>query len=172
MKCFQKNGVIYVDTSEVEKNIKSQKFIGLNKNPRAEKIIISMTSFPRRINDAKYAVYSLLNQNFPADMVILWLAEEEFPKREKNLPADLLAMIPHGLTLKFCKNLLAYKKLIPALEEYPDSVIVTADDDLYYNPDWLKILYEEHLKFPQNIISQKIPKKLIMNQYENLRLKF
>ncbi len=46
-----------------------------------------------------------------------------------------------------------YKKLIPVLEKYPDDIIVTADDDIFYRPDWLKILYDEHLKSPDCLVA-------------------
>lgn len=155
MNYIQKNGLIAIDKSEVDAAIKAQKFIGINKNPRDEQVIISLTSFPPRIQNLKYAIYSLLNQTFPADMVILWLAYEEFPNRENDLPKDLLEMTSYGLKIEWCENLRSYKKLIPALEKYPDSLIATADDDIYYSPNWLKILYEEHLKFPQYIIAHR-----------------
>lgn len=155
MNYIRKNGFVGIDKSEVEKNIQAKKFIGINKNPRDEHIIISLTSFPKRISSVKYTIYSLLNQSFSADMVILWLAHEEFPNREKDLPKDLVNMTKYGLKIKWCDNILAYKKLIPAFEEYPDSVIVTADDDIYYPSEWLKILYDEHINFPNCIIAHR-----------------
>ena len=35
------------------------------------------------------------------------------------------------------RRLRSYKKIIPALEAFPQAFIVTADDDLYYPRDWL-----------------------------------
>lgn len=39
-----------------------------------------------------------------------------------------------------------YKKLIPTLQIEPNSIIVTADDDIYYRTDWLSGLYKAHLQ--------------------------
>lgn len=153
MKLIQKNGMIGIDKAEIDELLAAKKFIGLNKSPRAEKVIVSLTSYDLRINEAKYAIYSLLNQSFPPDKLILWLDEDSFPRREKDLPRDLLELRDFGLTIDWCENLRSYKKLIPALEKYPDDIIVTADDDIFYRPDWLSILYEEHLKNPKQVIA-------------------
>jgi hypothetical protein len=49
-----------------------------------------------------------------------------------------------GLTIRQCEDLKSYKKLIPALEAYPDHYIVTADDDLVYPPSWLREMVDAH----------------------------
>ena len=153
MKLIQKNGLLAIDKKEIDGLLAAKKFIGLNKSPRVEKVIVSLTSYKPRIHDVKYTIYSLLNQAFPPDKLILWLDEDSFPRREKDLPRDLLKLKAFGLTIAWCENLRPYKKLIPALEKYPDDIIVTADDDIFYRPDWLKILYEEHMKYPDCIIA-------------------
>ena len=153
MKIIERFGALTIDKAEIDALIAKKKFIGLNRSPRSEKIIVSLTSYKPRIDDVKYTIYSLLNQSFPPDKLILWLDEDSFPQREKNLPRDLLKLKNFGLTIDWCENLRSYKKLIPALEKFPDDIIVTADDDLFYQPDWLKILYDEHLQSPDCFIA-------------------
>lgn len=130
-------------------------------------IIVSLTSFPERIYDVHYCIFSLLNQKFKPDKVVLWLAEEEFPNKERDLSIELLALKNNGLTIKWCENLFSYKKLIPSLREYPNDIIVTADDDLYYPEDWLESLYEDYLKYPNCIISNR-SRKIVLDEYDNL----
>ncbi len=153
MKLIQKGGLIGIVKAEIDELIAAKNFIGLNRSPRAEKVIVSLTSYKPRIHDVKYTIYSLLNQAFPPDKLILWLDEDSFPRREKDLPRDLLKLKAFGLTIDWCENLRSYKKLIPALEKYPDDIIVTADDDIFYRPDWLRILYDEHLREPDCAIA-------------------
>ena len=112
-------------------------------------IIISLTSYPARINTVNQAIESPLNQTMKADKVILWLAPEQFPNKEKDLPKELLKLQDKGLTIDWYEDIKSYKKLIPALEKYPDSVIVTADDDLIYESDWLEKLYKAYKKHPE-----------------------
>ena len=155
MKLLEKQGLIGIDKKEVDKFLATKNFIGLNRSPRSEKVIVSLTSYKPRINDVKYTIYSLLNQTFPPDKLILWLDEDSFPQREENLPPDLLKLRNFGLTIDWCENLRPYKKLIPALKKFPDDIIVTADDDIFYRSDWLKILYDEHLKNPDCVIAHR-----------------
>lgn len=155
MRLIKKSDIIGIDKKEIDELLAVKNFIGLNESPRLEKIIVSLTSYKPRINDVKYTIYSLLNQNFPPDKLILWLDEDSFPLREENLPRDLLELKNFGLTIDWCENLRPYKKLIPALEKYPDDIIVTADDDLFYQPDWLEVLYNEHLKNPDYVIAHR-----------------
>ncbi|MDR1266801.1 MAG: glycosyltransferase [Holosporales bacterium] len=118
---------------------------------RSPRLIVSFTSFPDRISEVFAVAYSLLTQSLKPDAVILWLAEEEFPHKEKDLPQELLYLQSYGLSIQWCENLLSYKKLVPALQRYPEDIIVTADDDIYYPPDWLEPLYTAYLADPTSV---------------------
>ena len=120
-------------------------------NLKIDNLIISLTSFPERINKVNQTIETLLNQSLNAAKVILWLAEEQFPNKEKDLPQQLLDLIPRGLEIDWCEDIKSYKKLIPAIKKYPDSIIVTADDDLIYKNDWLEQLYNAYIQEPQYI---------------------
>jgi len=104
----------------------------------APEVIISLTSYPPRYNHLHKTIQCLLTQSYLPSKVILWVSEFD----ALSLPSEVLCLKDRGLTLKTCKDYLSYKKIIPALEEYPDSIIVTADDDLYYSRNWLENLYE------------------------------
>lgn len=124
--------------------LKAKNF-GLTEVKREKEIIISLTSFPPRIKHVKYTIQTLLNQTLKPDKIILWLAETEFPKKEKNLPKSLLKLKKYGLSIEwYNENIKAYKKLIPSLEKYPNDIIVTVDDDVFYQPTWLEILYKSY----------------------------
>ncbi len=108
-------------------------------------IIVSLTSYPARINIVEKTIKTLLNQSKKPYKTILWLASEQFPNKEDDLPLGLLNLTNKGLLIKWCKDLKSYKKLIPTIKEYPDNIIVTADDDVYYPKKWLQKLYESYL---------------------------
>ncbi|MDR2693205.1 MAG: hypothetical protein LBB74_03210 [Chitinispirillales bacterium] len=115
-------------------------------------LVVSLTSFPQRIAEVKYAVYSLLTQTVRPEKIILWLAESQFPDKEPDLPDELPALKKYGFDICWCEDLRSYKKLIPALERFPNHFIATADDDIYYNKKWLARLWESHLKNPDCVI--------------------
>ena len=93
-----------------------------------------------------------------ANRVILWLALDEFPLKENDLPDELLKLKDYGLEICWCENLRSYKKLIPTLRLYPEADIATADDDLYYRRSWLEDLYREHIKHPDYLCAHRITK--------------
>jgi len=124
---------------------------GINKEKRQTPIIVSLTSFPERINIVVKTIKTLLNQTLKPDMVVLWLAPEQFPNKENDLPQELLALKEYGLTIDWYKDIRSYKKIIPTLKKYPDSIIITTDDDIYYVPDTIESLYKSYLKHPNEI---------------------
>lgn len=143
-----------INRDEVDKLIKEYNPRSLAKQHPLE-LIISLTSYPERIPDIHYTLFSLLNQNEKADRVILWLAEEQFPGKEKDLPDNVLNLQKFGLEIRWCHDIRSYKKLIPALKEFPNAIIVTADDDIWYPQDWLEKLYKAYLKYPYAVIGHR-----------------
>jgi len=135
----------HINKEKIACEIELFRGLGVTREKRSPQIVVSLTSYPDRIYDIHYCLYSLLNQNFKPDRLILWLSKEEFPDLEKNLPSNVLNLKKHGLEIKWTeKNFRSYDKLINPLKEYPDDFIVTADDDLYYPNDWLGRLYENY----------------------------
>ena len=135
----------------------------LNTNPRTVKIILSLTTFPDRINSVSKTIKTLLNQTLKPDKVILWLASEQFPKKEQELPGDLLELKNFGLDIKWCEDIKSYKKLIPSLIEFPNDIIITFDDDIYYPFDTVEKLYNSYLKNPDCIHTNRAKRFYIKN---------
>lgn len=133
------------------------------------KLIVSLTSFPARIKTVRYTIESLLTQTKKPNMVVLWLGDDQFPGKEKDLPKQLLRLKKYGLTIKWCTDLRSYTKLIPSLEAFPDDIIVTVDDDVWYPPQWLDKLYNSYCKNPQLIHAHRCLKVTatdgVLNKY-------
>ena len=142
----------FINKKELDEKIKNFTQLGVRTVKRKQKVIISLTSFPDRIHDIHYCIYSLLSQKFYPDEVILWLAEDQFPDRYADLSEGLLKLLNNGLTIKWCDNIKSYKKLIPVLKENPNDIIITVDDDIYYPNFWLSVLMENYYKNPDTIM--------------------
>ena len=126
--------------------------IGINtEETNNPEIIISLTSFPDRIHTVIKTIKTLLNQTKKPDKVILWLAQEQFENKEKDLPEELLNLQSYGLTIEWYKDIRSYKKIIPTLKKYPDAIIITTDDDIYYAPDTVETLYKSYMEHPDEI---------------------
>ena len=145
---------------------------GLNTSQRDKKLIVTLTSFPERIKEVHLGITTLLNQTLKPDMIILWLAEDEFPNKEKDLPPALLNLQKYGLTIRWCENLKSYKKIIPALLEYPEDILVTADDDLFYPKDWLELLYNSYTRNPNFIHCHRMKEISIKKEGQNSTVKY
>lgn len=142
-------------------------WLGITTKKRKVKIIVSLTSFPARINIVDIVVKSLLMQSLKPDEIVLWLAREQFPDKENELPDQLLNLRKYGLTINWCDDIKSYKKLIPSLRMYPEDIIVTADDDVYYERHWLKRLYLGYVKAPNYVHCHRITKFYIQdNEYK------
>ena len=141
---------------------------GLETNKRCPQLIVCLTTHPARINYVHYAINTLLRQNLKPDKVILWLAREQFPKGEGELPQQLLHLKDLGLSIEWCEDLKSYKKLVPALLMYPNDIIVTADDDVYYEEDVLKSLYNAY----QNNTNNIYVRRSVRLNFENGNIKY
>lgn len=116
-----------------------------------EKVVVSLTTFPARIDQVYLTINSLLRQTIRAEKVILWLAETQFPCREQ-LPKRLLQLEEMGLEIRFCSDIKSYKKIFYTAQEYHDYQIVTADDDVLYPEMWLERLLETSRAYPDCVV--------------------
>lgn len=128
---------------------------GLNREEkRKERIVVSLTSYGRRVKSVlPYAIISLLRQTCKPDLIVLWLDEEHW--NDRNLPKSLKKLREKGLTVRYCEDLKSYKKLIPTLKAYPDDIIITVDDDVFYRKDLLKRLILAYKKDSSRIYAHR-----------------
>ncbi|MBQ5610484.1 MAG: hypothetical protein IIU83_02705 [Fibrobacteraceae bacterium] len=119
-----------------------------------EEIIVSLTSYGKRIYDVYLAIESIMQGSIKPNRIILWLSEEEF--KNKELPLTLKNQTKRGLEIRFCKDIKSYKKLIFALNEFPNACIITIDDDLIYNFDLVENLIASHKINPNCIWANRI----------------
>lgn len=127
---------------------------GVYEGVRDVKITVSLTSYPGRIGTVHETINTLLTQTIKPDRVVLWLAESQFPKREKELPRNLLRLMRFGLTIDWCEDIRSFKKLIPSLRKYPGDLIITVDDDILYDSTMVERLLESYAKDSNSIHSQ------------------
>ncbi len=115
-------------------------------------LVVTLTSYPPRYGHLDKTLKSLLDQTMPADRVELWIAQEEMDQ----LPPQVRSLEEHGLQIKSCRNIRSYKKLVPALEQDPDCFYVTADDDVFYGPDWLSSLVSAAQRHERAVIGTRV----------------
>lgn len=130
---------------------------GITKDKRDRKIIISLTSYKKRIETLPIVLDRLLCQTVKPDHIVLYLAKDNFPLGEEELPERLIGMQARGLEIKWCeKDIKSYKKIVPALKDYPDDIIITVDDDIFYDLDLVEKLYNSYKRFPDAVSATRI----------------
>lgn len=137
-------------------------FLGVNNCKRDVPIIVSLTSYSERFDELSLAIYSLLMQSVKPDRIILWFSDEYNDLME--LPYEITRYIKNGLEIRFVKDIKSYTKIIYALKEFSDSIIVTADDDIYYPKNWLANLYYSYISYPNDIQVHRAHRVLLNNK--------
>lgn len=145
------NGELYREFATVQKHDYETMKLLLSR-----RIIVSMTSYPKRIGTVVKALESLYAQTRKPDEVVLWLAEEQFPGKEADLPENLMTMVREkGLRIGWCEDMKGHKKYFYALQEYCNDIVVTSDDDLLYPADMLESLHKSYLLYPNAISTMR-----------------
>lgn len=111
-------------------------------------IIVSLTTFGKRIYDVAFTIESIMEQTMKANRIILWL---DFSLENKSLPLQLEKLKEKGLEIRYYKDIRSYKKIIPTLQLCPNDAIITIDDDLLYENDIIERLIKAYLIAPQYI---------------------
>lgn len=121
-----------------------------------QQVIISLTSFPAAITYAVQAVKSLLDGTVLPDKIVLYLTFSQFG--DNGLPQDLLNLANENAIFEvrnYDRDIRSYRKLVPALSDFPDAVIVTVDDDIAYDKNMLKDLLLLHQQIPNAVLAHR-----------------
>ena len=153
-----------VSIQMIQNRVRYQEFGAIRRNDYEtiqdmlrRKLIVSMTSYPARIHGLEPVLESLFKQNRKADEIVLWLAEEQFPGKEQDLPEYLTGLVKRNkLTIRWCDDLKPHKKYFYAFQAYPNDLIVTVDDDLIYSRDMLSALHNSYLMYPDAVSAVRV----------------
>jgi hypothetical protein len=116
-------------------------------------LIVSLTTHGRRLYEVYLAIESIMQGSVKPNRIVLWLSND---LQGEQLPLTLLNQTKRGLVVKYSEDFGPYTKLVPALTEYPDSIIVTIDDDILYPYDTLELLFSAYQKHPHCICANRI----------------
>jgi len=125
-------------------------------NEKDAKVVVSLTSFPAAIPYAEQAVRSILRGSVLPDKLILYVTLSQFGDSE--MPEGLLTLANENPIFEirnYDTDIRSYRKLIPALLDFPDSIIVTIDDDVAYHQHMLRDLLDMHVQYPKAILAHR-----------------
>ena len=116
-------------------------------------LIVSLTTYGDRLYHVYLTIESLLAQTYKPNKIILWLSSE---LQNQDLSEILKNQVRRGLEIRYCKDIRSYKKLIPALKQFPNDYIITVDDDVVYHYDFVENLVRAYQESPGNICSYRV----------------
>ena len=119
------------------------------KYPEGE-VIVSLTSYGKKLQQVYLTIESLLNQTVKPNRIILWLDKNNYAS-SKSIPSTLISQRNRGLEIRLCEDLRSYKKLVPALETFPEAIVITVDDDMIYPLDFIEGLYRAYQNDPGKV---------------------
>lgn len=104
------------------------------------RIIVSLTSFPKRLPTLHLVIETLLRQTVKPDMIILHLTKSQI-KDINLLPDKLKSLTKRGLHIKLCPDeIRSHTKYYYAFRNFPEETVITVDDDLFYRSDLIEHL--------------------------------
>ena len=108
-----------------------------NVETEGNRIIVSLTSFPARINNLWLVIETIFRQTVKPDMIILWLSKEQFSNID-SLPKRLLKQRERGLKIELRDgDLRSHKKYYYTVQEYPNDIMIT----IPYKKPYIKSRY-------------------------------
>ncbi len=113
-------------------------------------VIVSVTSIPERVELFLGALGWFERQTVRPRLMVIWLGEELFPVGLRHEIAARFAL-PEGVEVRYRPDLGPQTKLLHALREFPETPVVTVDDDVLYPPFWLEELHASYLAAPHCI---------------------
>lgn len=126
----------------------------LRKKPVRKGVTVSLTSFPTRLGSLHLVVRSLLKQTVLPERIVLYLGtdsmDSDIPQKLRNLE-KLNFIIKTGYD-----DIKPHKKYFYAMQEYPDDIIITVDDDSLYDRNLVRDLLRCHEKYPEAVCARRV----------------
>ena len=128
-----------------------------------QQIIVSLTSFPQALPFCVQAIRSILEGSVLPDKIVLYLTAQQFPSGKIPSYLEDLLTLNTFFEVRFYNQVIrSYTKLIPAIQDFPNDIIITIDDDVRYHKNMLRDLLYLHKQIPDVIIANRA-KKIKLN---------
>lgn len=140
--------------------------LGINKKEyRHKKIVLSLTTYSKRLHSLHLCLRSLLNQNYRPDKVILYLGND---LKINQLSHKILKLRKFGLEIiEHGENLKSHKKYYYAMKSFPEDIVITVDDDCIYDRHLVESLVNSYKRFPY-AVSCRRANKITFDEKKNI----
>ncbi|CAK0778500.1 hypothetical protein CCP3SC1AL1_990007 [Gammaproteobacteria bacterium] len=136
--------------------LKSNRLLDLKKTKGGKRVVVSLTSSPTRITLIKDTLDSIMKQTIKPDLIYLNLPFV-FKRTNKKFKYPLPSFITSNtlIVVNQCKDIGPATKVLPVLEheQKNETVIISIDDDITYNPLLIETLLSRSNEFPNSVIT-------------------
>lgn len=133
----------------------SKSVVMANKSDTRERIVVSLTTSPKRIGKIAPVIDCIMKQTIQPARIYLNLPKvfkrdnstfDEIPEFLKNNPS---------VYVNWCEDIGPATKVIPTarLERDPETKIISIDDDIYYPPNFIETFLSFSLAYPDACIT-------------------
>lgn len=117
-----------------------------------QRVIVSLTSYPQRIDYVADVVRSLFAQLRLPDLTVLYLSEDQFPDGVKSLPPNLTACLGRDFQIRWVRgDMRSHKKYLYAVRDFPEDLVITVDDDIVCRNTLVGDLLDAHARHPHAV---------------------
>ena len=117
-------------------------------------VVVSMTSYPARIQHAWIALESLFRQVDNKFELVLVLCRSQFPG--EKLPLMICLQIKKGLRVLWVdEDNRSFDHLWPAYKAFPQKAVISVDDDKHFSPSLVGTLRSYSKEHPGSVIGAR-----------------
>ena len=119
-------------------------------------LVVVLAFFTRHLHvspDRLGKVRELFGDLLWADFLVLFFSHKVLlsEKKHYNTSKRIECLVANGLIIESTIDFGSYTKLLPAMKKYPDSPIITLDDDVLYYPYVVEKLWNSYNGNKENI---------------------
>lgn len=119
-----------------------------------QRVIVSLTSYPARIEYVSRVVRSVFAQRTLPDLTVLYLSRDQFPSGEEGLPKELLDCRGSDFRIQWVSgDMRSHKKYLYSTRQFADDLVITIDDDIICRNTLVEELLEGHEKHPHCVVA-------------------
>lgn len=136
------------------------------------RIVISLTTSPKRIYYIKETLESMMNQTVKPDIIILNLPKVFKRDNSKFTKIPDFILKNELIMLNFCEDLGPATKIVPSCVSditIESDIIFSIDDDIYYPQNLIELYLYYHSLYPNSVLSGTSLFTLNNNSFYNLK---
>lgn len=150
----------------INPEIKFETYKNIPRVNKKEKVIISFTTMPTRIELSKYMLSSIFSQTQRVDEIRLYIPKRTRSNMEYKIPLwmkRIVKKLPEFRIIICDKDWGPATKIIPAImsEKGNHSYVIYLDDDMIYHPKTIETLIQYSNIYPERAISNKGNKHIL-----------